>query len=696
MKNGLVSIITPCYNMEKYITRLMDSVIAQTYRPLEFILVDDGSTDNSYNVAKDYEEKFALAGINYKLIHQDNKGLGGAINAGLKEVSGEYICWPDADDYLEATSVEERVTAFKEHPDCAVVTSNAYMRDCSNLEEFKVMITSDLEKHSASNQFLYHLNAESIFCPGCHMVKAEAFFEVNPDCCIYPAKRGQNWQMLLPVYYKYNRYFLNKPLYNYVIYPNSMSRGDDSYEKSLHRFNEHEKILRETLKKIEKVQNVDVTEYSRFLDDKYAKLRMELAIKYKKTNAFIEEYRIKQINVGLDKEDILSYIRHKNTFLNRSMSAFYRVRYGCYPEEMPEKQIKKLKKDIVRKELDQPKVAVLIPVYNGAKFIDQCFGYLINQRYKNVEVIVINDGSTDDSEEILCRYEEIFENRGFSYKHIQQPNSRLAIAMNNAMQYVTAEYIMIYEIDDVLYRDGILDKVRYLQVHPECGMVRNNGYYINSFTECGKRLFVNTKVEQESENVFERILDGTANNWPASYLIRKDVFFELLGESHKIYEHPGGCHLQFMMPMAYASKVGFIDKPLMGYYVHIDSDSHKGGVEAAIKRTYQYGEIRSEVVKRIEMSETEKKHYLEIVEKLYDNARANYAISCNDKRLFTESAEKLGWSSLRSNWKWIVGTGILRKPVNFFTRGIAACQRKYRNIRCNMKYLNQNSKGYLW
>ena len=220
MTNGLVSIITPCYNMEKYITRLMDSVITQTYRPLEFILVDDGSTDNGYNIAKSYREKFALAGIDYKLIHQDNNGLGGAINAGLKMVSGEYICWPDADDYLEATSVEERVIAFKEHPNCAVVTSNAYVRDCSNLEESKLMITRDLEKHSALNQFLYHLNAESIFCTGCHMVKAEAFFEVNPDHGIYPARRGQNWQMLLPLYYKYNRYFLNKPLYNYVIYPN--------------------------------------------------------------------------------------------------------------------------------------------------------------------------------------------------------------------------------------------------------------------------------------------------------------------------------------------------------------------------------------------------------------------------------------------------------------------------------------------
>ena len=346
--------------------------------------------------------------------------------------------------------------------------------------------------------------------------------------------------------------------------------------------------------------------------------------------------------------------------------------------------------------MDNPKVAVLIPVYNGAKFIDQCFGYLINQRYDNVEVIVINDGSTDDSEDLLCKYEKIFEKRGFSYRHLQQPNSRLAIAMNNALQYVTAEYIMIYEIDDVLYRDGILDKVRYMQSHPEYGMVRNNGYYINSFSECGKRLFVNSKIKNESENVFERILNGTANNWPASYLIRKEIFFDLLGESHKIYEHPGGCHLQFMMPMAYASKVGFIDKPLMGYYVHIDSDSHKGGIGAAIKRTYQYGEIRSEVIKRIDMPEPDKEHYLTVVENLYNNVRAKYAMGCKNKELFIASTEKLGWTTLRCRWKWTIGTGILNKPINFVKRGFEAIVRKCRNIKCNFKHLKQNSKGYMW
>lgn len=695
MVESLVSIITPCYNMEKTLPRLMDSVINQTYRPIEFILVDDGSTDNSMKVAEEYRTKFQDAGIAFVPFHQENQGLGGAINAGVKMVKGQYLCWPDADDYLEPTSVEERIVAFQEHPECAVVTSNAYIRDANDMDNAQLMITRDLEKHADPNQFLYHLNAESIFCSGCHMVKTELFFEVNPDRCIYPARRGQNWQMLLPLYYKYPRYFLNKPLYNYVIYPNSMSRGDDDYESSLYRFNEHETILRETIKKIEKIQNVDVTEYSRFLDDKYAKLRMELAIQYSKPDAFLQEFRNKQVNVGLDLADLFNYVRNSVPILNKPLSLMHRGGYGYYPLEIPERQRKKLRKSYCDGNAVQAKVAVLVPVYNGAKYIDQCFGYLINQRYDNLEIIVVNDGSTDESEEILCKYEQIFAERGFAYKHIHQPNSRLAIAMNNALQHVTAEYIMIYEIDDVLYRDGILDKVRFLQSHPECGMVRNNGYYINSFSECGKRLFVNKCTQSEEDDVFKRIVDGTANNWPASYLIRKDVFFERLGEAHKIYEHPGGCHLQFMMPMAYGSKVGFIDKPLMGYYVHVDSDSHKGGVKAAINRTYQYEEIRTEVVKRINMTDEEKEQYIAIIKGLYDKARANYAISCKDKTLFNESANNLGWSTIRCHLKWMLGVGPISVPIGFIKRALGAIVRKYRNILCNLKYWRQNSKGYL-
>ena len=325
MTKDLVSIITPCYNMEKYISRLMDSVIKQTYRPIEFVLVDDGSTDQSYRIAEAYKAKFKQAGIDYILIHQENNGLGGAINAGLQFVTGEYLCWPDADDYLEPTAGEDRVKAFLEHPDCAVVTSNAYVRQSSNLQEVTLLVDGDIRKHIDPWQFLYHLNEESIFCPGCHMAKSSMFFKVNPDGSIYPARRGQNWQMLLPLYYKYKRYFLNKPLYNYVIYEDSMSRGDSNYEKSRYRFEEHEEIIKKVLKKIEDVQKVDMKEYFKFIDEKYAKLRMSLAIKYSKPDVFVQEYRKKKATIGLDIQDFLGYMKFKIPFLKVVIDVLYRI-----------------------------------------------------------------------------------------------------------------------------------------------------------------------------------------------------------------------------------------------------------------------------------------------------------------------------------------------------------------------------------
>ena len=77
--------------------RLLDSILAQTYRPIEFILVNDGSTDSSAEVWNAYEPRFDAAGIKHQYIYQENQGLGAAINAGLQAFTGAYFCWPDID-----------------------------------------------------------------------------------------------------------------------------------------------------------------------------------------------------------------------------------------------------------------------------------------------------------------------------------------------------------------------------------------------------------------------------------------------------------------------------------------------------------------------------------------------------------------------------------------------------------------------
>lgn len=95
MKKILISIILPVYNAEKYLSRCLDSLINQTYTNLEIICVDDGSTDNSLNLLKDYQNK----DNRIKVIHQNNAGPGITRNNGLSVAAGDYIIFIDADDY---------------------------------------------------------------------------------------------------------------------------------------------------------------------------------------------------------------------------------------------------------------------------------------------------------------------------------------------------------------------------------------------------------------------------------------------------------------------------------------------------------------------------------------------------------------------------------------------------------------------
>lgn len=92
-----ISIIIPVYNTEKYLSQCLDSVLNQTFKNIEIICVDDGSTDNSYKILEEYAGKDSRI----KVIHQDNKGSSAARNAGLEIASGKYIGYVDSDDWID-------------------------------------------------------------------------------------------------------------------------------------------------------------------------------------------------------------------------------------------------------------------------------------------------------------------------------------------------------------------------------------------------------------------------------------------------------------------------------------------------------------------------------------------------------------------------------------------------------------------
>ena len=96
MDNKLISIIVPVYNVEKYLRRSINSIINQTYKNLEIILVDDGSTDRSGDICDEYTKLDKRV----KVIHKENSGQAGAINLALDCAKGEYIGFSDPDDYI--------------------------------------------------------------------------------------------------------------------------------------------------------------------------------------------------------------------------------------------------------------------------------------------------------------------------------------------------------------------------------------------------------------------------------------------------------------------------------------------------------------------------------------------------------------------------------------------------------------------
>ena len=130
MDNKKITVIIPMYNTEEYIERCIKSAINQTYKNLEIIIVNDGSTDNSLQIC----ERLKKEDDRIKIINQENKGVSGARNTGLEAATGEYIGFIDSDDFLEE-NMYEKLMGYIEEYDADLASARAYMIDRNGILE---------------------------------------------------------------------------------------------------------------------------------------------------------------------------------------------------------------------------------------------------------------------------------------------------------------------------------------------------------------------------------------------------------------------------------------------------------------------------------------------------------------------------------------------------------------------------------
>lgn len=320
-KDNLVSLITPGWNGKQFVHRLLDSILEQTYRPIEYIYVDDGSTDGTADIVQSYKDKFEKANIYFKFIRQENGGISKALMTGFQHVTGEYMSCPEYDDILLPNSVKEKIKYLEDHPDVAVVTAEAWIVNEDNIEKRERLISNKNPNRFDRNHFHQALMGHSIFNAACHMIRMEFFDKTHPNRMIFPSRHLPNQQILLPLYYHYNRGFIEQPLSICVARNNSLSRSFPTLQSKIDITEEYKTILIKTISSINMPQS-DIDFYKKRVEINVHKDYLLIGFNHKCKDLFMNSFHF------LEQEHELNntHYRHKELLNSEYKYQLYRFK----------------------------------------------------------------------------------------------------------------------------------------------------------------------------------------------------------------------------------------------------------------------------------------------------------------------------------------------------------------------------------
>lgn len=318
-KTPLVSIITPCYNGEQFLDRYFNAILCQTYSNIELIFVNDGSTDETEEKVFLYKSKLENKGVKFVYLYQQNAGLAAAINTGLKAFTGEYLTWPDCDDWMPSDMLEKQVEYLSKYKEKAFVLNKCrYISDADYTTVLRERERQNKEKGNIFEDLI--LNRDIYWAAGAVMMRSKCFLEMNPERDIFEGRCGQNYQMILPVSYKYECGFLNSPTYNILSRSNSHSRSFDSIEKVYKYQLFNEETIIETLNRIE-MPELEKKKYIGIAKYECAKRRFYLAVEFEDREGIVKFYKEIQANGKITPKLRLQGIVFKSRFL----SGIYKV-----------------------------------------------------------------------------------------------------------------------------------------------------------------------------------------------------------------------------------------------------------------------------------------------------------------------------------------------------------------------------------
>ena len=282
MQHPLVSILTPMYNTEKYVHRLLDSVLAQDYPAIEMVVVDDGSTDGSRAVVESYADRFAAKGYTLRCFHQPHSGQSVAIKNGLQRVTGAFLAWPDSDDFYTTPDAISKMAHVLESsaPEFQLVRTQArYVQDPSmELLRIEGLAAREEEDPSLFEDCLFALGG-FYYCAGSYLVRTVVLKDLTGFEIYTEKNAGQNWQLLVPVLYRYRCKTILEPLFTVVERDASHSRGQyDGYARDVVKKEAYLRTQRATLERIADIPEEKRARYLKQLQALSDRRMLDMAI----------------------------------------------------------------------------------------------------------------------------------------------------------------------------------------------------------------------------------------------------------------------------------------------------------------------------------------------------------------------------------------------------------------------------------
>mgnify|MGYP000876837862 FL=1 len=431
MKNNdySITVIIPTFNKADFIANAIESVLAQTYKNFEVIMVNDGSKDDSETICMN----FLRSDSRFRYLKKENGGVSSARNVGLDNVEGDYITFIDADDWVDENHLEILIDGIIKN-NCEVAISS-YMRFINTRDTYLINIYSNQEKYLLSygkmnrEKFLTELPKlisinNSFNCAVSKLFSRRLVEDIRFDSNIIYA---EDLDFYFKLYLKANNFiFINAETYIYRQHDESTTSGFSQIHA------EQELSVFKKMYETALILGIPTVNYVR---------KLQTLIDFR--NDFLE-----------NKELLAEY----KQFLSDAREI------QTYPQKL---------------------ISIIVPIYNVYPYLQLCLESIETQTYPHFEVLLINDGSRDDSKDIC----QEFINKDKRFRYFEQENLGISAARNTGIVHSNGEFITFIDGDDfvdpnyleelyhaALKNDSEIVVASYKEFNEE-----DNNYYIHVF-----------------------------------------------------------------------------------------------------------------------------------------------------------------------------------------------------------------------